>query len=118
MRVRRAPSGVLVPQPVRSQFDFVLACKGQCAFIDAKVTKNSTFSHSMMVPHQLYWLDLMRQQDMIAGYVIAFERETDAKVSFMSVELLKSVQKRQSLRPEDGIVLGNMYEFSLLKLFL
>lgn len=110
--------GRLIPLPIRSPFDFILAFQGQVAFVDAKIVKTATFSHSKMTSHQLYNLDSMRNQGLIAGYLICFERETDAKVAFFDVKLLESVRKGQSLRPKDGLEIGNLYQFSLRKLFV
>lgn len=106
--------GVLVPLPVRSPFDFVIAQGGKCCFIDAKTIESGNFSHSMITGHQLEALLSLHNQGLSAGYLIWYRDK--GRVCFFNAGDLKALKPRESLTADDGIFVGTGNGFSLEKI--
>lgn len=91
--------------------DFILWHELGAAAIDVKSTSKSTFSYTDTTTHQLTDLLKVEFLGFMAGYVIHF-RELN-KISFISARRLTRLKARESVRPEDGILLGSMNNLSL-----
>ena len=95
-------------------FDFVLCWNGRSAFIDAKTVEGKTFPHSKIVDHQLKSLTKVGEH-CPSGYVVWF-REPDV-IALFTPQQLAELQKRDSLKPEDGLALGRSHMFDLRLIF-
>lgn len=101
---------------VRQPFDFILSFKGLPAvFIDTKTIKASNYSASMIVEHQVKDLALLEGCNHLAGYLVLFQKSN--QVVWYKASQLKSLQARESLSPEMGILLGSESNFNLKLLF-
>lgn len=100
---KRGPNGRPVLLRVQTPFDFILIGHQQAIFLDTKTTQDKSFSHSKIKHHQLINL-LEASKAGPAGYLVLFE--TLRLVVFFSAQKLQSIQARQSLKPQDGLVLG------------
>jgi len=100
---KRGPGGRTVLIRVQTPFDFILIGHQQAIFLDTKTTSATTFSHSKIKHHQLINL-LEASKAGPAGYLVLFESKR--LVVFFSAQKLQSIQPRQSLKPQDGLILG------------
>lgn len=98
-------------KPVTTPFDFVFTKGGRSIFGDAKTTNEKNWSYSKTTPHQLYWLRRIEVSGNIAGYVVNF-REQNQTVFFTAGQL-SGLRPRQSLKPDDGILIGNNQDINL-----
>ena len=92
----------------KSPFDFLITHEGRSACVDTKTTMGKTFAHSMVVTHQLKWLQFTGPS-IPSGYVIWF-REPN-QVVFFDHLILGNLKKGQSLKPADGVLLGPIENF-------
>lgn len=100
---------------VKSPFDFILAApNGRCIFIDCKTTKAKKFNFSSIVEHQIDMLFGFEKCGHKAGYLIHFQ-ETNDVVFFSASQFISN--KRGSLGPMDGLVIGKEMDFNLRKIF-
>lgn len=107
----RTRSGAVLPKRTTTPFDFLLTKKGKSACIDCKTVDSGNFSHSMLTQHQVHSLLSIHDSDVTAGYVVWF-RDTN-QVVFYSADKLYHLKARQSLKTEDGTLLGDHNNFSL-----
>lgn len=101
--------------PVFTPFDYILFSDGYGITFDAKTVDQNTFAYSQIERHQVASLLRCAENALRSGYIIWF-RPLDL-VSFVTVKTLKSVNPRQSITPEHGIILGKGSGFDLKKLF-
>lgn len=90
---------------VRSPFDFVFLKKGFAIFCDAKTTLAKSYSFSDLTIHQVKTLLDIHTNEFTAGYVINFTELN--KTVFFDGPTIASVELRSSLKPEDGILVGD-----------
>lgn len=90
---------------MKSPFDFVVAKDGLACVLDCKTLEADTFPFSAIKRHQLKSL-YECSRHIPSGYVVWF-RVSD-QVCFFPSELLLALKPRQSLRPQDGFLLGNL----------
>lgn len=101
---------------VQSPFDFVFVkSQYEIVFVDAKSTDNNTFTYSAITQHQLQILSLLESKGVKAGYIIYFR--TPNLVVWFSASKLNSINKGQSLKPQDGVQLGSRHSITLGFLF-
>lgn len=104
-------------QRVKTPFDFVFVkSPEQTIYADAKTTSSKTFNYAAITEHQIYILNKLEKKGVKSGYIIYF-REID-KIIFFSSEQLKSLAPRESLKPENGILLGSRFGLRLGNIFL
>lgn len=113
--VMKKIQGRIIPVPVKSPFDFILAKDSKVAFFDAKTIESGNFSYSMLTGHQVENLSKLEAQGISSGYLI-FYRESNVAV-FYKAETLKSLKRGQSLKIETGIILGNRDKIDFKLLF-
>lgn len=90
----------------KSPFDFVAGYRGRTAFFDAKLCSDTRFSYSRINRSQCKHLFAFSRQNLPAGYVIFFAKQST--IVFVDVNRLLAVRPRASLGPEDGVCLdGN-----------
>lgn len=99
---------------VATPFDFILAKKGKTIFLDAKSTKESTFSKSKMKRHQVEFLLPFEKNQTFAGYLVLFQKEN--QVVFFSASQLAAIKRGQAISISDGVKLGSMYDFNFAHL--
>lgn len=99
--------------PIPSPFDFVFLRDGEALFVDAKFTKNNTFTFSSLTRHQVESLCEVGRQKFKAGYIVHFE-PTD-KVVFFEAKTLIGLRPYESLSETNGIVLGLISNIDLSK---
>lgn len=92
-------------RPVKTPFDFVLVKQGICVFGDAKTSLANSFSYSMVDPNQKKWLAYTESFGHISGYLVNFR--TLEQTVFFSAKQLSSLRPRQSLKPDNGLLLGD-----------
>jgi len=114
MGARPVPSRFGPPKlvPVRTPFDYIISKPAsRIAFIDAKSISGDRLVYSFLTPHQVDVLFDLESDGHKAGYVVHF-KSTD-QVVFYSAGLLKALQRRESYKPEDGVLLGNVYRLDV-----
>lgn len=109
----RSKYGV-IPKRVKTPFDFVIADNGKAVFLDCKTLESGNFSHSMLKEHQVESLKMLQKKDCVAGYLIWF-RDADA-VCFFEAFRLATLRPRESIGPDDGVLLGTSQSFNLGRL--
>jgi len=120
--VIRMPDGCKVIGPnklmrVRTPFDFIFVkSRKETFFADTKTTEGKSFSHSQITPHQLDELLKIELNGGIAGYIVYF-RETNEIVWFSSSKL-NSISRGESLKPEEGVLLGSRFSIRFGALFV
>jgi penicillin-binding protein-related factor A (putative recombinase) len=119
-KVIKIPMGAKMLGPfkmirVATPFDFVFLKKGRAIFADAKTTKGKTFSHSMITHHQMVHLIECEREDFKAGYIVNFT-EIKKTVFFTATQLINT-KKGESLKPEDGILIGDNIIINLDRIF-
>jgi penicillin-binding protein-related factor A (putative recombinase) len=100
---------------IRSPFDYVLLSSGYGITLDAKTTAGSTFAFSDICQHQLHSLSRCADQAFLSGYLIWYR--TPDMVAFHSSSRLRRLERSQSLRPENGLLIGTSSRMYLSKLF-
>lgn len=94
--------------------DYLLLFEGAAALVDCKSVNSKVFPWSEIKPHQL--LQLQRVGAAIAsGYVVCFRPL--AKVVFFDWRVLGALKKGNSLKVVDGILLGDLTNFSVKPVF-
>jgi penicillin-binding protein-related factor A (putative recombinase) len=116
-RTVRSPRGQLVNIGIRSPFDFIVAWQGACAFFDTKSTESLTFAASLIKNHQLYALQKLEDQGMMAGYLILFDRQSAGFVRWVPAHVLASKKRGESVSIKDGWGLGTQFSLSLKPIF-
>ena len=112
--IKRTPQGIKT-FPAPSPFDWILGHKGDAVLIDTKSLDKGTLSFSDLKTHQVKNLAKMEAQGICGGYVVNF-RPLD-QIVFFNAGLLKSLKRKQSLKPDDGIILGGIDNFNTSILF-
>lgn len=112
--IKRTPQGIKT-FPAPSPFDWLLGYKGEAVLIDTKSLDKATLSFSDLKAHQVRNLAKMEAQGICGGYVVNF-RPLD-EIVFFNAGLLKSLQRKHSLKPSDGIILGGINNFNTSILF-
>lgn len=100
---------------VATPFDYILSAPGRAGFFDTKSTGADAFGYAMVTAHQLSALLELEGRGHVAGYVVLYQRLNI--VAFFSASQLNVLQPRQSLRPEQGLVLGSLLSLDLNRLF-
>lgn len=100
----------------KSPFDYILARSGRYAFIDNKVTIDKAVSFSKVKKHQIDAFRKLSIGGARCGYVVQF-RSLGQIVVFFDWKLLAALKPRQSLSPEQGMLMGNSSAFNPLLLF-
>ena len=89
--------------------DFLVGKGGKTILFDAKRTEKPQFSFSEVnkSPHQIKDLFRFKTEGgcFKAGMVVLFKKED--KVCFFDIQKLWELEPETSLRPEDGIILGD-----------
>ena len=96
--------------PEKTPFDFLITKDGATACIDLKTTEEKNLAYSSIKPHQREALCEIGPS-IPAGYLVWF-RPTD-KVIFFDHEKLYSCMPRESLKPEDGLMIGALNEMDI-----
>ena len=103
---------------VYTPFDFVFARRGQCIFADAKHCSDDNFSYSRITRHQAVNLKDLEDQGFPSGYIVCFSKESDwtrAETRFFTATQLVSIDKRESLKRQQGILIGERGRIFLSK---
>ena len=113
--VLRIPDGCrsLGPQKlmrVKSPFDFVFYKQSQAIFCDVKTTDQTNFPKSKIKSHQLAELLDLEKQGFHAGYIVRFAK-INWCVWFSAIKLAQC-QHRGSMKPLDGLRIGNSFEIN------
>lgn len=87
------------------QFDFVFLKQGCALFIDAKTIATNTFAKSKITPHQAKALLNCEEEFFSAGFIINFSELNDTR--FYAANLLNTLAPGDSLKPADGLKLGD-----------
>lgn len=107
----------LIPVPIATAFDFLIASNGKILCLDTKSTQKNTFSFSEITPHQLQALEHMNSHGIDGGYIIVFNSQTTAGVYYFPTETLSNVKPKSGLNASMGLHLGSMMDFDLKILF-
>lgn len=107
----RTKLGAIIPKRVPTPFDFLLTKAGYTACIDCKTVESGNFSYSMLNEFQVRSLIGIYRSSISAGYIVWF-RAPD-KVIFFRASQLAALEPRESLKHEEGIMLGSSNDFSL-----
>jgi penicillin-binding protein-related factor A (putative recombinase) len=101
----------------KSNLDFMIANqRGVVGFFDAKSFDGDSFKFSEISPHQLERAKLYNDYEIPAGFVVFF-RELK-KVFFYSGKAMITKGPNNSFSPEDGVLLGNLWQFNLSLILL
>lgn len=107
----------VVAQRIATPYDFVLVKGGLgVAFFDAKSVAGASFCYSAIAPHQLEALLRVEAQGYPAGYVV-YHRAADM-VCFYSAKQLRALRRGESLRAEQGRLLGGLLSFDFSRIFI
>lgn len=108
--------GTLEFIPTKTPFDFIIVEKGgRSIFLDTKSYDKNRITNSDLKDHQVNSLLYLYNHNCIAGYLVNF-KPID-KIVYFSAKQLNELYKGQGLGVEDGLVIGNSFEFDLSKLF-
>ena len=108
------PGGVRLI-PVKSPFDFILSYNGRAAFVDTKSIGAKYFSHNKITEHQMQALLCLERDGHVAGYVVNFDHWK--QVVFFPASRLNLTDPNNSMRVEDGVPLGSVFQLRLRNLF-
>jgi hypothetical protein len=97
--------------PVKTPFDFVLFNQSHSVYLDAKTVVDNAFSYSKIDDNQLKWLSHVERFEHVAGYLVNFSELN--KTVFFSAKQLSSLRPRQSLKPDNGLLLGDNQRINL-----
>jgi hypothetical protein len=100
---------------VRTPFDWILSHQGKAGFVDTKSTTSLTFTYTQVSDHQLAALRALEMQGHVCGYVVFFQKLN--VVVFFRAHQLVALEPRDSLRPEQGLVVGTLLELDVKRLF-
>lgn len=99
---------------IKSPFDYFIANKGFAVMLDVKCTEQNRFTFSMLNQDQVTTLHNARK-DCVSGYLVHFV--TLNKIVFFDSIQLHNVKPRESIGPDDGLILGTFgYQCDLHKL--
>ncbi len=100
---------------VRTDFDFVFIKGQHVLFIDSKITKAKTYSFSQVTEHQVRTLRDIEKHGHQAGYAVQFTAHK--KTVFFKGSQLWDLRAGASLKPEDGIHIGDDRIINLSRIF-
>ena len=100
---------------VATAFDFVLIKGPRVLFIDSKTTKSKTFSFSAITDHQVRILRDIELHGHASGYVVNFTAHK--KTVFFCGSQLWALRAGASLKPDDGIHIGDDRIINLSRIF-
>lgn len=96
----------------RMPFDMIFSKNGRSIFVDAKhKTDALNFPHSQIKEHQLLSLLCKEHAGCPAGYIVQFRKLN--KVVMFKASVLHALKRGASLKPEDGILIGNNFEVNI-----
>lgn len=101
--------------PMQTPFDYILAKNGKTIFLDCKTIEDSNFSFSKLTTHQVDSLFSLEKKEVLSGYLIYYRKVN--KIIFYKASVLKKLKPRESLKEQDGLVLGNNQSIDLDLLF-
>lgn len=99
----------------RAGCDFVLGYQSVAVFLDAKSIDSDRISHSFLKPHQIQDLSYWASHGFNSGLIVWF-REKNI-ISFIPVSDLLKLNPGESIRVEQTIQLGTLFDFQLGRLF-
>lgn len=104
---------------VRAPFDYAIAGRLDglpvAAYLDTKTIDSNRFAKSLIDFDQVNDLQRFWEQGHPAGYVIHFR--SVHKIVYIDAEKLLKIGNFQSLTPEDGIDLGDLFTMDIKKLW-
>lgn len=100
---------------VRTPFDYIVGHQDKVAFIDVKTIMEERFSYSKITQHQVQSLSVLGRHAR-SGYVVFFR--TSGEFVFFTWVQLASLQRGESLKPADGVSLGNKVKQDFARIFL
>lgn len=101
--------------PQKQPFDYIVVYGDKIIFLDCKSTSFKTVpkSSKMLKDHQIKNLKILNDA-AVAGFLFFFENETSlGKVIFFNVDQVINLQRGSSLKPDDGVYLGDITNFDL-----
>lgn len=102
--------------PIKSPFDYVFVRGREVIFCDLKTTSKKSFEHSAIKENQINNLYALENHGHPSGYIVRFE--IDGVLVFFDASLLLRRSKiKGSLKPVDGIVLGDRERLDFGPLF-
>ena len=101
--------------PVKQPCDWILAWNNKMALIDTKTLGYGNFTASHVNHNQVDKMAVMSQFGVIGGFITWFRDKN--KLSFFSVDQLHNLEPESSLKPEDGIDLGQIEDPQIKKIF-
>lgn len=100
---------------VKSPFDFVIFDGPLMLFCDAKSVSSTNFNKSMVNEDQVRELLKFEKQGHAAGYIVYYKARNE--VYFYTATQLASLKERESLKPNEGLPLGSLFEIDLARIF-
>lgn len=100
---------------VKSPFDFVFVRKQKAIFCDVKTTKQKSFAFSKLTDHQIKLLKEIQLEGFVSGYIVNFT-EINNTVFFNGFQI-SDQGMNGSLKPDDGILIGENYIINLNRIF-
>lgn len=97
--------------PVRTPFDWILSVPGHSAYVDTKTVGGGRFQYNQVKEHQVEALLALHTHGHAAGYVVHFQ-DLNAVLYFDAMQLA-GLGPRESLGPEDGVLLGSVFGLEL-----
>lgn len=103
-------------KPIRADLDFrILRRDGRVAFVDCKSFTTDRFAYSQISPDQLRRALCYQSYNIPSGFVVWLHSARQAR--FYSGQTIHRRGPGSSFRPEHGVLLGGLYDFSLGKIF-
>ena len=100
---------------VATTCDFIFIKGPHVIFVDSKTTKSKSFSFSAQTEHQVKTLSEIERHGHMAGYVVNFTELK--KTVFFKGSQLWALRSGASLKPEDGIHIGDDRIINLSRIF-
>ena len=97
--------------PVKQMCDLVIGKHGKAVFFDAKTVETGNFTFSDIKTNQVEPLSEFEAMGFVSGYVIEFKQYN--KTSFFSAGHLLRMKPRESLKPEQGLIIGEGNDVNL-----
>lgn len=101
----------LILSPVKMPFDMIVSCVGKAGFFDAKSVSDQNFPFSMITSHQVEFMLDLEADGHKAGYIVHFKESNN--VIFFTATQLNSLKRRQSLKQDEGVLLGTWFQLNL-----
>lgn len=103
-------------KPIRADLDFrVLRRDGRVAYIDTKHFTQDQFSHSHISRDQVLRGLCYESYNVPAGFVVWLRGANETR--YYSAQTIHQRGPGKSFRPEHGLLLGGLYDFSLRAIF-